>query len=596
MQGPRFPPGSEGDKQMLSTENRFLSSRVKLKSDDLIKALEFVENVEPLQIEATREEEKVPLFSNDFMPHRATSPTIYGQGKLYNPIPLALYPTQDGVEINSGNGEEHIDEEVDSDETNVSNKEQQTGNTCTNGGGNDLLGRCSTKCLSESSSEEVNVNDGIPNVELQDADFVENIKECEKYVVGIGKIASGIGTPLFMDKTTEEKSRRGYERVCVEVKFDCSFPNTLANRCNSSRMIKIDAEYDWLPSKCPSCLVFGHNKSNCPKEVKKASKKEVWLLSQLKILQRKRVCKKAQVVDSSTTQVFKRHDLTEVIERMIERPPVSNIRQGDIAKTIEYEKLKMCSDVAGLRCRSAIICTAVGGVKFKGEGERARQKSIEKKNDCREFGEGNPESRHRHRREGEDAIVGLKKKLVLLSSVVKEETFGVPDSSSVVEDPQLKLKRKESLIDTVARKESELEVVLGELEISRHRRTNSRSVKVQKSQAKRKMTGAGPPVGVGGGSSANIGKRPAITKVGHISSKPKLVGSMSGKTSQREPKRKSTKTDGSKSTTTESEEVEVPSKKRKVSSPPPATVEEVKDNVDNEDELLALEKRSRLAA
>ncbi|KAF6171499.1 hypothetical protein GIB67_018023 [Kingdonia uniflora] len=34
---------------------------------------------------------------------------------------------------------------------------------------------------------------------------------------GIGKIASGVGIPLFMDKATQEKSRRGYVRVCVVV-------------------------------------------------------------------------------------------------------------------------------------------------------------------------------------------------------------------------------------------------------------------------------------------------------------------------------------------------------------------------------------------
>ncbi|KAF6147269.1 hypothetical protein GIB67_013090 [Kingdonia uniflora] len=50
--------------------------------------------------------------------------------------------------------------------------------------------------------------------------------------------------------------------------------------------------------------------------------------------------------------------------------------------------------------------------------------------------------------------------------------------------------RKESLLDTVAQKETELEVALEELGISRKKRINSRAKKVQKSQSMRIMTSA----------------------------------------------------------------------------------------------------------
>ncbi|KAF6142780.1 hypothetical protein GIB67_023262 [Kingdonia uniflora] len=57
--------------------------------------------------------------------------------------------------------------------------------------------------------------------------------------------------------------------------------------------------------------------------------------------------------------------------------------------------------------------------------------------------------------------------------------------------PTSKVKRKKSLLDIVGQEGIELEVVLKELHISRKKRANNKSEKVQKSQATRLMTGVG---------------------------------------------------------------------------------------------------------
>ncbi|KAF6164442.1 hypothetical protein GIB67_025268 [Kingdonia uniflora] len=72
-------------------------------------------------------------------------------------------------------------------------------------------------------------------------------------------------------------------------------------------------------------------------------------------------------------------------------------------------------------------------------------------------------------------------------------------------------KIRESLIDIVSREGVEVEAVLGELEISRHKKVNSKSAKVQKSHAKRKITGVVSSTEVK--SSTDIGVLPVLVKV-----------------------------------------------------------------------------------
>ncbi|KAF6160328.1 hypothetical protein GIB67_019097 [Kingdonia uniflora] len=66
-----------------------------------------------------------------------------------------------------------------------------------------------------------------------------------------------------------------------------------------------------------------------------------------------------------------------------------------------------------------------------------------------------------------------------------------PEWTAADQGPRPKVTKKESLIDIVTREEVEPEIVLKELGINKNKRANSSSEKVQKSQAKRPMTGVG---------------------------------------------------------------------------------------------------------
>ncbi|GJY90846.1 RNA-directed DNA polymerase, eukaryota, reverse transcriptase zinc-binding domain protein [Tanacetum coccineum] len=95
----------------------------------------------------------------------------------------------------------------------------------------------------------------------------------EAWIVnGISVIASSLGKPLIMDKTTtrmctEGRGRVGYARVLVEVQADKEFKDKIEicyksseSQCGFSKFVEV--EYSWKPPKCSICKVFGHHDNN----------------------------------------------------------------------------------------------------------------------------------------------------------------------------------------------------------------------------------------------------------------------------------------------------------------------------------------------
>ncbi|GJX09403.1 RNA-directed DNA polymerase, eukaryota, reverse transcriptase zinc-binding domain protein [Tanacetum coccineum] len=92
-------------------------------------------------------------------------------------------------------------------------------------------------------------------------------------VNGIRAIASSLGKPLIMDKTTtrmcsEGRGRVGYARVLVEVQADKEFKDKIKicyksskNQCGFSKFVEV--EYSWKPPRCSVCNVFGHHDNKC---------------------------------------------------------------------------------------------------------------------------------------------------------------------------------------------------------------------------------------------------------------------------------------------------------------------------------------------
>lgn len=82
---------------------------------------------------------------------------------------------------------------------------------------------------------------------------------------GLSYIASAVGKPLHVDKFTASKKRISYVRVCVEVNASDELVNDFDLQCADGNWITIHAEFEWTPTRCKACEVFGHSISSFSK-------------------------------------------------------------------------------------------------------------------------------------------------------------------------------------------------------------------------------------------------------------------------------------------------------------------------------------------
>lgn len=71
-------------------------------------------------------------------------------------------------------------------------------------------------------------------------------------------IASGVGKPLHADSPTENQKRVSYVGVCVEVTANKQLPKRFNLEIGNNQFIAIDVDYQWKPTLCLFCEVFGH--------------------------------------------------------------------------------------------------------------------------------------------------------------------------------------------------------------------------------------------------------------------------------------------------------------------------------------------------
>ena len=79
---------------------------------------------------------------------------------------------------------------------------------------------------------------------------------------GLSMAASMVGRPLSCDESTYTCTKLDYARVCVEV--DASLPYVHEFEVDSpltSEPITVKVDYEWKPSRCEKCHIFGHS---CP--------------------------------------------------------------------------------------------------------------------------------------------------------------------------------------------------------------------------------------------------------------------------------------------------------------------------------------------
>ncbi|KAL0283266.1 UNVERIFIED_CONTAM: hypothetical protein Sradi_7234700 [Sesamum radiatum] len=75
---------------------------------------------------------------------------------------------------------------------------------------------------------------------------------------GLSVVASGIGTPLYVDKITKECSRLDYARVCVLLDYNSTLPKhviVISPFMQNGKEVptRVEVEYEWLPQRCKMC-------------------------------------------------------------------------------------------------------------------------------------------------------------------------------------------------------------------------------------------------------------------------------------------------------------------------------------------------------
>ncbi|PWA85990.1 RNA-directed DNA polymerase, eukaryota, Reverse transcriptase zinc-binding domain protein [Artemisia annua] len=90
---------------------------------------------------------------------------------------------------------------------------------------------------------------------------------------GIGKIMSGIGKPMLMDKLTKERclkksGKLNFARVLVEVSAVDELPQFLEIEYlvigdRPARIGRLEVKYQWKPPQCTHCKTFGHSTVSC---------------------------------------------------------------------------------------------------------------------------------------------------------------------------------------------------------------------------------------------------------------------------------------------------------------------------------------------
>ena len=74
-----------------------------------------------------------------------------------------------------------------------------------------------------------------------------------------------LDTPLKTDKYTKDKTLLRYARLLIEISLDGSFPEYIEFANEKGVMIRQRVKHEWLPIKCSTYKMFGHNTEDCRK-------------------------------------------------------------------------------------------------------------------------------------------------------------------------------------------------------------------------------------------------------------------------------------------------------------------------------------------
>jgi len=83
----------------------------------------------------------------------------------------------------------------------------------------------------------------------------------------LSEIGSILGIPLKTDKFTKERSYLHYARLLIDMPISGPFPAYVEFFNDAEVLIRQEVVYEWLPTKCDHCSMFGHTGDVCRHKV-----------------------------------------------------------------------------------------------------------------------------------------------------------------------------------------------------------------------------------------------------------------------------------------------------------------------------------------
>ena len=82
----------------------------------------------------------------------------------------------------------------------------------------------------------------------------------------LSKLGSMLGIPIKTDKFTRDKAFLRYARLLIEMKLQDNCPAYIDFVNENNVVVRQQVEYEWKPSKCTFCKMFGHTNEECRKK------------------------------------------------------------------------------------------------------------------------------------------------------------------------------------------------------------------------------------------------------------------------------------------------------------------------------------------
>ncbi|KAJ8421390.1 hypothetical protein Cgig2_031915 [Carnegiea gigantea] len=82
----------------------------------------------------------------------------------------------------------------------------------------------------------------------------------------LSKLGSLLGIPIKIDKFPRDKTILKYARLLIEMKLQDSFPEYIDFVNEHDMVVRQKVEYEWKPSKCNFCRMYGHSDAECRKK------------------------------------------------------------------------------------------------------------------------------------------------------------------------------------------------------------------------------------------------------------------------------------------------------------------------------------------